>query len=84
MGLGSRLQEVRPTIPARAGGAWGAKPPQLSALFSKHTGIGIHYRLFKGSTLGTGTGSLATALLFFCIYIVRFHIYSISDICTQT
>ena len=30
LGLGSRLQEVRPTIPAR--GVWGAKPP-LSALF---------------------------------------------------
>ena len=27
LGLGSRLQEVRPTIPAR--GVWGAKPPSL-------------------------------------------------------
>ena len=49
-------------IPARRG--LGGEPLELSALFSKHTGIGIHYWLFKGSTLGTSTGSLATAFFY--------------------
>ena len=41
LGLGSRLQEVRPTIPARGGS--GGEAPQLSAIFS------LAYRLPQAS-----------------------------------